>query len=426
VKGLLPHTSEGIVLARVEAAADQTYFFYNQCIRIAHILTLSPISTDDGAMYLQALPSSKLPKLWKTAAAQAACGIHPDKMPSGSPPPPNLPGPTDEGRALVYFFSGVPQFSGHSSLARSFGAIPPIHVGADGHWIGETEVRSYLGVQMAPGKHSLCSATRILLGVKPTLHIGQIDVVAGKTYFVDTNTLQPVEQGLATVWLRRIAAMPKSDSPNRKALNKWSKTNFPASPDELRTCGIPDLNSTAPAPPPVSWGNGAAPASQIFFLLKSDIKRLHRGHAVDVGFDGHWAVELQTTSWTSFPVAAGEHNVCIHIGNGLKRRDHWFSSDETLFLDSVNAVNGMSLYFISHLIVLGNSDGATIFIFRSSRLDPDEAALLVAYYPHAGTHLSHSRKVTRTSVTPLPLSSAPGAFPTAASSIRLRSVPFIA
>ena len=104
MKRVLPHTSAGIVLARVEAAAGHTYFFYNQCIPLAHILTLRPMSPEDGAMYLQALPLSKIPELWNTTAAQAACGANPDKMPNGPPLLRNYLDLRLKGGASVYFF----------------------------------------------------------------------------------------------------------------------------------------------------------------------------------------------------------------------------------------------------------------------------------------------------------------------------------
>ncbi len=388
VRGVLPHTSNAVTLERVDAAAGQTYYFYNRCTWLAGLLTLQPMSAEDGAMYLQALPSSNIPKLWKTAAAQAACGADPNQMPSDPPPPPNLPGPPAVGKALVYFFSGVPQFGGHKLSALLFpgpqpgGFLTPIHVGVDGNWVGQTQMRSYLGVQMAPGWHRLCTATKLIPGMKPTLHLGHLNVVAGKTYFVDTNALQPMEHGLATVWLRRIAAMPKSDKPDLKALRRWSRTNFPASPDELRACGIPSADSTAAAPTMASSiapsTGGAPPASQVFFLLKSGIKRLHRLNAVNVGLDGQWAASLRSTSWVSLPVAAGQHNVCVHIGLGSRRRDQWFSADSTLFLDSLDAKAETSIYFESQLVMDENFD-----FFGSGRLDPDEGALLLAYYPRA-------------------------------------------
>jgi hypothetical protein len=387
VRGVLPHTAAAVTLARVDAAAGQTYYFYNRCTWLVGLLTLQPMSAEDGAMYLQALPSSNIPKLWKTAAAQAACGADPNQMPSDPVPRPNLPGPPAAGKALVYFFSGVPRFGSHklSDLLfpgpQSGGFLTPIHVGVDGNWVGETQARSYLGVQIASGVHRLCSATKLIPGMKPTLLLGQLDLAAGETYFVDTNTLQPVEYGLATVWLRRIAAMPKSDKPDLKALKQWSRTNFPDSPDELRACGIPSADSKAAAPSRASsmapLMGGAPPASQVFFLLKSDIKWLHRLNAVNVGLDGHWAASLRSTSWASLPVAAGQHNVCVHICSGPRRRDQWFSADSTLFLDSFDARDGKSIYFESQLVI------GDFALFGSSRLDPDEGALLVAYCPRA-------------------------------------------
>ncbi len=383
VKGVLPHTSAAVLLAHLDAAAGQTYFFYNQCIELARIFTLGSISADDGAMYLQALPSSKIPKLSKTTMAQAACGVNPSRMPSDPVPPPTLPGPPSPGQALIYFFSGIPQFDIRKLSdtllpgPMSAGPVVPIHVAVDGKWVGQTQLRSYLGVEIAPGAHRLCSATRIIVGMKPTLHLGQLNVVAGKTYFVDTNTLRPVEHGLATVWLRRIAAMPKSDSADLKALARWSRKDFPASPAELRACGIPPMDSTASPPTIAPPANGTPPDSQVYFLLKSDIRRLHRLNAVNAGLDGHWAASLRSTSWTSLPLSAGQHNVCIHIGFGPKRTDQWFSPDSTLFLDSVEAKEGMPIYFESQL---STGDWDT---FWTGRLDSDEGALLTAYYPRA-------------------------------------------
>lgn len=384
VKGVLPHTSTAVLLARVDAAANHSYFFYNQYIHLLRMLTLTPMSADDGAMYLQALPSSAIPKLWKTPAAQAACGVHPDKMPADPPPPPILPGAPTEGHALVYFFSGVPQFYHPWSLIPTL--VVPIHVAVDRSWIGETELDSYLGVPMTPGKHSVCTATKPIPGMKPQLHVGQLDLVAGKTYFVDTNTLQPVDQGLAVMWLRRIAAMPKSEKPNRKALQKWSKTNFPASREELRACGIPDPKDRGKVPPPASSEPISGPKSQVYFLLKSDIRRLHSNHAVDVGFDGRWVAELQTdTSLASISAAEGDHNVCIHIGNGPGRRNRWFSPDSTLFLARIHVVNGANDYFESLLYSLDEYEEA----FTTIRLDPDEGAMLVAYWQQSNA--LHSR-----------------------------------
>ena len=382
VKGVLPHTSAGVLLARVDAAANHSYFFYNQYLHMLRTLTLTPISVDDGPMYLQTLPSSAFPKLWKTPAAQAACGVHPEKMPTAPPPPLKLPGAPTEGHALVYFFSGVPHF-------RTWSNYMAIHVGVDQRWIGETRFSSYLAVPMTPGKHRVCTATKLIPGIKPQLHVGKLDLVAGKTYFVDTDTLQPVDQGLAVVWLRRIAAMPKSDKLNRKTLNKWSNTNFPASPEELRACGIPDLKDRGKAPLPPLLEPIPRPKSQVYFLLMSDIGRLHPNHAVDVGFDGRWVAELQTaTSLASISAVEGDHNVCIHIGNGSGRRNLWFAPDSTLFLARIHVVRGANFYFKSHVTRDISGEG---FWFRTGQLDPDEGAMLVAYWQqintlHTGSH----------------------------------------
>ncbi len=385
VKGVLPHTSAAVVLARVDAVAGQSYYFYNQCTQLARFFTLQTMSAEDGAMYIQALPSSTIPKLWETAAVQATCGADADTMPSGPVPTPILPGPPAPGHALVYFFSGVPQFGSHKFLALLLpgpqygGFVAPTHIGIDGNWVGETRARSYMGVQMAPGVHRLCSATKWILGMKPTLHLGQLDVVAGKTYFVDTNTLRSVDNGLATVWLRRIAAMPKSDTPDLKVLKQWSRTNFPASQDELRACGIPAADSAATAPtvtPPV---DEKSTASQAFFLLKSNVK-LRRQEAINVGLDGRWVASLRRTSWVSLPLFAGRHDVCIHTEPRGKRGVLRINPASSLFLSHLNEVDGASIYFRS---VYQADDAGNLF--WSSLLDPDEGALLVTYYPRADT-----------------------------------------
>ena len=52
---------------------------------------------------------------------------------------------------------------------------------------------------------------------------------------------------------------------------------------------------------------------------------------------------------------------------------------KTLYLASVNAVDGGDLYFASTLMDYG--EGGDIFL--NDRLDPDEGAMLVALYPQA-------------------------------------------
>lgn len=370
VRGALPHAKHAVLLARVDAVAGQSNFFYNQTVRIAGVFTLRAISADDGAMYVQALPSSGIPKLWKTAEVQAACGADPNQMPSGPVPPPKLPGPAEAGKALVYFFWGIPQFGGQGG---------PIQVAVDRRWIGETQQRSYIATQMEPGVHRFCTALKLFLGMKPTLHVGQLDVVAGKTYFVDTSTLQPVERSAATVWLRRIAAMPKSDTPDAKALKRWTRRNDYASPDELRGCGLPAAGSTATAPTmDPEMGTPAAP--RIFFLLRSDTKRLHRYNAVNAGLDGRWVASLRSSSWYSQPIATGQHEVCLHMEPRSRHGVLMISPDTSLYLGLVDAADEVNLYFESTIVT--DEYG---FDYEATRLDPDEGALLVAYYPRADT-----------------------------------------
>ncbi len=374
VRGALPHTNNAVLLERVEAVAGQSYSFYNQYIRLAGFFTLQPINPEEGAMYAQALPAggmAGMPKLWKTAEARLTCGADPNQMPSGSVPPPTLPGPPEAGKALVYFFSGVPQFDSHNVLGfllpgSKYGyAAVPIHVGIDRRWIGETQQQSYVAVSMAPGAHRLCSATKLVPGMRPTLHLGQLDVVAGQTYFVDTNTLLAVKQGVATEWLQRIAAMPQSDAPDMRYLKRWNRTNFPASEAELRACGIPPAGSALPAPKVTPAMSEAVPAGRVFFLLKSDMKRLPRANAVNVGLDSRWTASLRSTSWLSIPVAKGQHDVCIHVWQGSRQRDQWFSVDTTLFLDDFNVRETEPVYFESVIVVGGDAGD----FFLNARLE---------------------------------------------------------
>lgn len=81
---------------------------------------------------------------------------------------------------------------------------------------------------------------------------------------------------------------------------------------------------------------------------------------------------------------SGRHELCVRIRNGTKRRDRWFSPDSTLILDSATATDATSLYFESHVIVI-SLEYSDIYLFESNRLDPDEGALLLAYYPRADT-----------------------------------------
>ena len=125
-------------------------------------------------------------------------------------------------------------------------------------------MESYVALHVAPGVHRLCSATRLMAGTKPVLWLGELDAAAGETYFVDTTTLEPVEHNLATVWLRRIAAMPKSDTPDAKALAKWSRTNFPYSQEELRACGIPAVGTNAVPSGSAGPTEDSSGSSQVF------------------------------------------------------------------------------------------------------------------------------------------------------------------
>jgi hypothetical protein len=296
VKGVLPQTSAAVHLARVDAVAGKTYYFFNICLKLLGTFTLQPINVDAGPMYIQSLPSAKLPEVWKTPAMQAACGPDPNHVPDDPQPTPNLPGPPAPGKALVYFFSGIVRFGSHGE---------PVRIGMDGRWAGETHIGSFVALEVAPGTHHLCSSNGLGIGGgKPVLWLGELDAVAGETYFVDTTTLEPADDNLATYLLRRIAAMPKSDSPDVNVLAKWSQANLPYSQSELRACGIPAVGaSSVPSgsagPAEDSTGSG----SKAYFLFTSNIRMLRQRNAVNVGLDGRWVASLRNSSWVSLALA---------------------------------------------------------------------------------------------------------------------------
>jgi hypothetical protein len=371
MKSVLPHTSVAVALARMNAVAGQTYYFYNRCIKIAGIFTLQPINADEGTMDIQALPSNGLPKLWKTPAVLAACGPNPNHVPKDPQLTPNLPGPPAPGSALVYFFHGIIDFG-------SYGV--PIRIGMDGRWAGETHMGSYVALQVTPGVHRLCSATPLVLGDKPILWLGELDAVAGETYFVDTTTLQPADDSLVTYLLRRIAAMPKTDTPDPEALAKWNQAHLPYSQSELRACGIPPVGNTSLPPSSAETADGSSGSfPHVYFLLNTNVKMLPLRNAVNVGLDGRWAASLRSRSWVSLALAPGKHDVCIHFQSGVGWKAPVIVPAKTLYLASVNAVDGGDLYFASTLMDYG--EGGDIFL--NDRLDPDEGAMLVALYPQA-------------------------------------------
>ncbi len=376
VKGVLPHTSAAISLARVDAVAGKTYYFFKGFLNplAPRTFTLQPISADAGAMYLQSLPSAKLPEVWKTPAAQAACGLDPNHVPDDPQSTPSLPGPPAPGKALVYFFSGMVRFGSHGE---------PVRIGMDARWVGETHTGSFVALNVAPGIHHLCSSEAVGIGGgKPVLWLGELHAVAGQTYFVDTETLEPADDNLATYLLKRIAAMPKTDTPDAKALAKWIQANLPYSQSELRACGIPasgtDSVPSVSAPPA---GDSTGTTAKAYFLLASDTKMLRQRNAVNVGLDGRWVASLRNSSWVSLALAPGKHRVCIHLES---EPPGWTSPQiaptSSLYLDSVNAVDGATTYFESRLANYGD-----FTFFFSTRLDPDEGAMLIALYPQAGT-----------------------------------------
>ena len=376
VRGAVPHTNKAVLLQRVEAVAGQSYSFYNQYVRIMGMFTLRPMSVDEGAMFAQALPAggaTGIPTLWKTAEAQAACDTDAGKMPKGPVPPPQLPGPPEAGKALVYFYLRVPQFGWRGE---------PIRIAVDGHNVGMSSSTTYFAATLSPGRHRYCAVMTSDGYVKPTLDIGQIDVVAGQTSFVELRQFVPfvlpqsVEGDLPVRWLRRIAAMPKSDNPDQKALKRWSQSNFPASSDELRACGIP-ADDAAVSDPKMAVLRAGPDTSTIVFLLRSDIKRLSQAKAFNMGVDGHWRASLQSTSWVSLPVVAGLHKVCVHVRPRERHRSGLeIARVSSLYLSSPDVAEGQEVYFESTLIA--DEDG---YYVTTVRLDPDEGAMLVALYP---------------------------------------------
>ncbi len=375
VSGVLPNSAATVALARVEAKAGQSYYFYNKCVKLMHILTLVPINRETGEMYVQAIPPAhgNIPKLWSTQAAQQACGPDPKQMPADAPPPPTLSGPPAQGMALIYFYSATLQYSGR---------LPPTRLAIDGQWSAYMRANSYGTAEVRPGEHQICAQTKIILpGITRTLWLGSIHVDEGKTYFVDINTLQQEDDNLATSWLRRIAAMPKSVGQAPKALTRWSKSQFPFVEDEVHACGIPPDGATLSNGGPESVSSATGP--RITLLLLSDVKKLRERNAVNMTLDKKWVASLRSSSWVSLAVTSGAHRICSHLTSGGSFSAPELDDGDALVLGSLPVADeNTALYFGTRLIVI-QLEYSAIYQLMTERIDPDEGSLLTAFYPQA-------------------------------------------
>lgn len=375
VSGVLPNSSAAVALVQVNAKAGQAYYFYNRCVNLMHILTLVPINRETGQMYVEAIPPARgdIPKLWSTEAARQACGLDPRDMSAGSPPPPTLPGPPSQGMALIYFYSSTLQLSGRRA---------PTRLAIDGRRSADVRDNSYGTVEVKPGDHQMCSQSKsIFAGTYRTLWLGGIHVEAGNTYFVDMDTLQQESDNLATLWLKRIAAMPKSTGPAPKALTRWGASQFPFVEDEIHACDIPP--DGAPFNNLRTWDASPATGPRITLFLLSGVKRLRARNAVNITLDKKWVASLMRSSWVAFPVAPGVHLICSHLTSGGSFTAPVLGNGDALVIGSLRVPNeNKTLYFGTQLVVI-QLEYSTIYELMSQRIDPDEGALLTAFYPQA-------------------------------------------
>ncbi len=372
---VLPHTSKAVALARVATSPGQTYYFFCGLGDDYHF-NLTPINADEASMYLQSLPTpgatTTPPKRWQTPAVLAACGPKPLKPISNPPPLPTLLTAPEPGKALIYFFTDIPSTPGILLI----GSPESVHLGIDGQWLGATLGSSYLATDVAPGTHSLCSASKFMLGVKPTIQLNQRTFIAGHTYYLDSQTLNPTDPDRAAFWLAKIAAMPASISQRRDVLNGYSRKEMPFLRSQLQACGIPPKNPTQPLPTPdPAAGTGVANnGSQIIFLFKSGQKLFMPKHFYDIGLDGRWAGTLRKSGWLAIPTTPGEHHVCTHINLRALAPGY---SNAIFNLDSSEEVNS----YVMTTFSLGDEYSPPVA--HTTRLDPNEGALLTAFYPSA-------------------------------------------
>lgn len=376
MKGVLPHTSAAMVLARVETVAGQSYYFFNRRTKLMNLLELKPINAAAAAMYLESLSSSetrangKLPKLWQAPAVQAACGPKPNQGIADSVPAPVALGAPPADRALVYFFTGI--YPGG-------GSVPQIRVAVDGQWVGELIGHSYVAVALSPGVHRLCSTAKFFAGVKPTLWLGRLDAAAGQTYLLPTDTFDPPDAEESRRRLDGIAGL-KPHKPDVGAFDQASKQERSKATQRLEAerqgCGIPADDSSAPPPTAVA---DTRSDSSIVVLLRFDRRELRQRNALNVALDGRWAASLRSSSWVSLPVSLGLHRVCIHVASGGPGfLTPQFSPAESLFLFSAEVALGSRFYLLSDLKL-----GDEFPSFGAVRIDPDEGTLLAAFFPDA-------------------------------------------
>jgi hypothetical protein len=294
-------------------------------------------------------------------------------MPADAPPPPTLSGPPAQGMALIYFYSATLQYSGR---------LPPTRLAIDGQWSAYMRANSYGTAEVRPGEHQICAQTKIILpGITRTLWLGSIHVDEGKTYFVDINTLQQEDDNLATSWLRRIAAMPKSVGQAPKALTRWGKSQFPFVEDEVHACGIPPDGATFS-----NTGSGDASSAtgpHVILLLLSGVKKLHERNAVNMTLDKKWVASLKSSSWVSLTATSGAHRICSHLTSGGSFTAPELDDGDALVLGFLSVTDdNTTLYFGTSLIVI-LLEYSAIYQLVTERIDPDEGALLTAFYPQA-------------------------------------------
>jgi hypothetical protein len=106
-------------------------------------------------------------------------------------------------------------------------------------------------------------------------------------------TPQRFDRRITSGRLARRIALPKLDTPDYKALAKWSRTNFSYSQAELRTCGVPAVDTSSVSSGGAGPGEDASGSSPlIYFLLRSNRGVLGQRNAVNEGLDGRWVASL--------------------------------------------------------------------------------------------------------------------------------------
>lgn len=201
-----------VALNRLNAQAGKTYYFTTLTLNDWHAGTaffLNRTDPAEAALLLQRardqarINSAPLPKnafarrrriqlmttfsspqkAVTTPSAMAACGPSRTRYAvsrSGSLAGPNPPSP---GKARLYFL-----LDSHTerSIWRPRG--PVVNVGVDGAWSGALPGKSYLPVDVPPGKHDVC-LEHLSRWYGRFLQLRSLDVAAGKTYYINTMML---------------------------------------------------------------------------------------------------------------------------------------------------------------------------------------------------------------------------------------------